>query len=318
MPRIRPHSFVFGTFAALSVATSGFAQDAAQSAADLARPRDPNWVEPGAPAYPDCSAAPTAEATTAAKGAFEAGNAAFNEADYARALLYWEDAFRRDCTASAMLKNLGHAYALDGQYKHAVLSLETYLERGATPSERPGLEERLAELRGLVTREERRLKAVAREKQQKNHPREHSAAETHSQRLPKESQNSSATENASEASFRSPIPLVVAGVGAIALGLGVVKWVGAKQDETNAAEACPSREDCNPSAAKAGNDAVNREITWSIVGGAGAAVLIGGVVWYLVQSPEPSQTARADQTRFFGLQPQLGVGYAGLRWTSAF
>ena len=50
--------------------------------------------------YPDCGREPTEAEVAAAKGAFQAGNASFNEADYARAIDYWEDAYRRDCTAN--------------------------------------------------------------------------------------------------------------------------------------------------------------------------------------------------------------------------
>ncbi len=48
--------------------------------------------------YPECIKAPTESETAAAKGAYQAGNASFDEADYPRAITYWEDAYRRDCT----------------------------------------------------------------------------------------------------------------------------------------------------------------------------------------------------------------------------
>src|SRR5688572_29021694 len=60
---------------------------------------------PGA-RYPACASEPDAQSIQAARGAFEAGKAAFEEGDYDRAIMYWEDAYRRDCTAHAMLKNL--------------------------------------------------------------------------------------------------------------------------------------------------------------------------------------------------------------------
>src|SRR5690349_10792349 len=44
--------------------------------------------------YADCAREPSEADLTAAKAAFQAGNVSFNEADYPRALLYWEDAFR--------------------------------------------------------------------------------------------------------------------------------------------------------------------------------------------------------------------------------
>src|SRR3972149_3238348 len=73
-----------------------------------------------APTYPECKNQPTDSDVSAAKGAFQAGQASFNEADYTRAITYWEDAYRRDCTAHALLLNLARAYELNGQKHHAV------------------------------------------------------------------------------------------------------------------------------------------------------------------------------------------------------
>src|SRR5687768_5293342 len=91
----------------------------------------PAWAAPGQGgfSYPPCDRAPTENETTAAKHAFQAGNASFDEADYTRAITYWEDAYRRDCTAHLLLLNLARAYELDGQKERAIVSLQTYLER---------------------------------------------------------------------------------------------------------------------------------------------------------------------------------------------
>ncbi|HEX3595043.1 MAG TPA: hypothetical protein VHU80_08080, partial [Polyangiaceae bacterium] len=70
--------------------------------------------------YPACDRTPTQGDVSAAKGAFDAGNGSFNEADYDRAITYWEDAYRRDCTAHPLLLNLARAYELNGQKQHAV------------------------------------------------------------------------------------------------------------------------------------------------------------------------------------------------------
>ena len=79
--------------------------------------------------YPECTHEASEADLTAAKAAFQAGNVSFNEADYPRAILYWEDAFRRDCTAHPLLLNLARAYELNAQKRKAVVALETYLKR---------------------------------------------------------------------------------------------------------------------------------------------------------------------------------------------
>jgi hypothetical protein len=103
--------------------------------------------------YPACDREPTSADVSGAKGAYEAGQASFNEADYGRALLYWEDAFRRDCTAAKLLLNLARAYELSGKKEHAVLALETYLERRSDASGRASIEKRIENLRAQVAAE---------------------------------------------------------------------------------------------------------------------------------------------------------------------
>ncbi len=100
-----------------------------------------------APSYPACTTAADEAALQAARGAFEAGKAAFNEADYGRAIVYWEDAFRRDCSASLLLKNLGRAYEANGQFAHAVVALTTFLEREPNAEDRAELEAQIAGLK---------------------------------------------------------------------------------------------------------------------------------------------------------------------------
>src|SRR5690349_1430760 len=87
-------------------------------------------------AYVECTHEASDTDLTAAKAAFQAGNVSFNEADYPRAILYWEDAFRRDCTAHPLLLNLARAYELNGRRRDAVVSLATFLEREPNSTER--------------------------------------------------------------------------------------------------------------------------------------------------------------------------------------
>jgi len=113
----------------------------------------PARAQGGPRPYPACDRQPTSAEVSGAKGAYEAGQASFNEADYARAILYWEDAFRRDCTAAKLLLNLARAYELSNKKDHAVLALETYLERRPDASDRPSIEKRIENLRAQVAAE---------------------------------------------------------------------------------------------------------------------------------------------------------------------
>src|SRR5690606_19081636 len=103
--------------------------------------------------YPECSAEPTEGDIAAAKGAFQAGQASFNEADYERAITYWEDAYRRDCTAHALLLNLARAYELKGDKAQAVEALQTFLARKPESPQKDQIERRIVVLNQQIATE---------------------------------------------------------------------------------------------------------------------------------------------------------------------
>src|ERR1700761_8957689 len=103
--------------------------------------------------YPECMKTPTDAETAAAKGAYQAGNASFDEADYPRAITYWEDAYRRDCTANLLLKNLARAYELYGQKRQAVVALETFLVREPTSGDKDQIQRRIEVLKKQIADE---------------------------------------------------------------------------------------------------------------------------------------------------------------------
>ena len=96
--------------------------------------------------YPSCNKEPTDTDTLAAKSAYKVGQISFQEADYERAILYWEDAFTRDCTAHALLLNLARAYELNGQLERAVRALEAYILREPEAANKPAIEKRITKL----------------------------------------------------------------------------------------------------------------------------------------------------------------------------
>ncbi len=100
--------------------------------------------------YPTCEGQPSESQVTGAKGAYKAGHVSFDEGDYERAILYWEDAFRRDCTANKLLLNLARAYELAAKKRHALLALETFLERDPSSEERSVIERRITTLRAQI------------------------------------------------------------------------------------------------------------------------------------------------------------------------
>jgi tetratricopeptide (TPR) repeat protein len=264
--------------------------------------------EPVAP-YPACAKTPTEGDIAAAKGAFQAGNASFNEADYSRAINYWEDAYRRDCTAHINLLNLARAYELDGQKLHAANALETFLQRKPGTPDEDQIQRRIAKLR----EEGAAQTPVAASVAQTEEPPEAPAP-------PVATQAEAPTEGKPAPSkSKSIIPLIVAGVGgAVAIG-GTVAYIGAKSDLSAAQELCPNPKQCeSQTVIDEGNDARSRAITSGWIAAAGGAVLAGGLVWYFVQKPS-SESARVEQRGLTArVAPAFGAGYGGVQLSGRF
>jgi hypothetical protein len=91
--------------------------------------------EPGWPPPEGAACKPSKQATDEAKTLFGLGNTAFQTSNYTDAIKYWKDAYKRDCSAHLLLKNLGKAYEADAQYAAAVEVYKLYRARGAPKGE---------------------------------------------------------------------------------------------------------------------------------------------------------------------------------------
>lgn len=254
------------------------------------------------PAYPPCTTTADEAALQAARGAFEAGKAAFNEADYGRAIIYWEDAFRRDCSASLLLKNLARAYEANAQYAHAVVALTTFLEREPNTADRAELETQ------VVTLKARTQPAAPIAAPQKTEP---APTQTPPAAAPKASSPANVEHDdylppdESTDSTNAPDsvgPIVLASVGAAVAVTGGVLWWLAHNDETKAEQECPSRMGCPVGVEQRGNDAIDRQLRWGLLAGGGLVLLSGGVAWYLLQPSESTALVPAIGPHFAGLE----------------
>lgn len=272
------------------VPSSGRAQEPAP-APEAAAPAPAHQTSP----YPDCSKQPSDAEVEGAKGAFRAGTASFAEADYPRAILYWEDAFRRDCTAYKLLLNLARAYESNDQKAQAVVALETYLARAPAAEDRDLILKRIE----VLNRQIENARAAASASPAVAPPPSRAPAAP-----------AQATPDEAEEGGRSIAPLVVAGIGgAIALGGGVVYFTAAS-DVSDFEDECQKRK-CPDSATR--NDA-NAARTRLNIGGAtavGGVVVAGvGLVWYFL-SPSGDEDEGA-------VLPTLAPGYAGVTYSQRF
>ena len=257
--------------------------------------------------YPECTKAPSDAETAAAKGAYQAGNASFDEADYPRAITYWEDAYRRDCTANLLLKNLARAYELYGQKRQAVVALETYLVREPTTGDKDQIQRRIEVLK----------KQIAAEKAA---PPPTGATPPVAPVVPVAPPPPEPAPTA-HTGKRSIAPLIVAGAGGVVLIVGAVVYAGGAKDVNHYESLCMNH-NCTGtptmsavSEQNAANAARNKKIAGGVVTGVGAAVLAGGLIWYFVQPRAAETTGTLLKPN---VTPAVTPGFAGLALSGAF
>jgi tetratricopeptide (TPR) repeat protein len=258
--------------------------------------------------YPDCGREPTDAEVQAAKGAFQAGNASFNEADYARAIDYWEDAYRRDCTANPLLLNLARAYELAGRKRQAVVSLETFIAREPNSGEKDQINRRIEVLKKKIAEEDAAAAAAP--------PPTNGAVPPAAGGPPVEPM----AEPAPAAARRSPGPWIMIGLGGAATIVGTIGYISNKSkidDLANQCEDPAKHKGCPPQVETDGNEARKQMTTAAVLGGVGLAVVGGGFVWWYLDG---KRVARENGTasRRPRLTPMVGPELAGLSLSGAF
>jgi hypothetical protein len=270
------------------------------------------WCKAEEPAkvFPECTRVPTENDTSAAKGAFEAGQVSFQEADYARAILYWEDAFRRDCTALPLLLNLARAYELSGDKRNAVVALRTFLARRPNASDKDQIARRIEVLEAQLERE----KAAAAP------PAATASANTGGEAQPAPAEPAaqptaaepSPAEPVEESSGIQPLwPLFVAG-GGLAVGVvGAVLWADGQSAVNKCTETGNSTFECPDEPTRQDAESgQSRKTAGQILTGVGAGLLIGGgLTWLLLRDSEQESAIVA---------PSVAPGFAGIELAGRF
>lgn len=255
---------------------------------------------------PPCEKTPTEGDVAGAKGAFQAGQASFEEGDYNRAISYWDDAYRRDCTAHALLLNLARAYELNNQKRHAVVALETYLARQPSSPQRDQIARRIEGLNEKIAQEANSPTAA---------PGPGAGPATQKPDQPP------ATPEPDSGGKRPLTPLIVAGAGGVIAIVGGVLYLGAAGDVSDIEDKCGGRSNCPPKLVKEGNDARSRQTTWGVVTVGGLAIAGGGLVWYFLSKPKggEAKAALAPERRLLPrIDPVVGRGFAGLAMSGTF
>jgi tetratricopeptide (TPR) repeat protein len=256
---------------------------------------------PAVAGYPECSKSPSAQDVTAAKGAFQAGQVYFKEANYTQALVYWEDAYRRDCTAHKLLLNIATAYQLDGQLQKALNALQAYLSRVPNAPDKDQVERRRQTLQSKLDQQ------VAA--------------------APPPTVETTPTEpHPTEDKFlggRSVGALATAIAGGVVTAGGVA-WVIVENGNVSDYEAIcrpdPARPDNRTCPTQADADAADtaqaRRTIAIVVSSVGAATLAGGLVWFFMSGDPPNEDSAALpadlSARIDSVAPVVSDDFVGL------
>ena len=278
--------------------------------------------------YPECTEKPTANAVNGAKGAFSAGQVSFNEGDYNRAIVYWRDAYRRDCTAHALLLNLGRAYELNSQKRHAVNALETYLARKPDAPNRDQIARRIEILNEKIAKEPKTTGTPPPNSGTTSPPSGQNSGNSNWQG----NSNGNETAPGGDEGSRPILPLVVAGAGAVVAIVGGVVFLSANSEVQDWRDTeAKLQEDCigagkppdkcvdvlSDEQAADANAARNRQTIGGVMAGVGGAALVGGLVWYFL-SPKETSAGQAPRRPHTALRPAIGLGFTGLSLSGSF
>lgn len=269
-------------------------------------------------AFPPCTTTATEADRKAAQGAFAAGQGSFNEADYPTAIVYWRDAYRRDCSAHALLLNLARAYELKGDRPEAVNALETYLQRKPDAADADQIRRRIENLKTQIAAAE---KSAAAAPAALPPPSAAVAAPPPAQQpasQPSAPPSMMPSDSVESKGSRSPAPLFVAAGGGVLAIAGAVVLAGGISKVNEAAEKCPDRANCSDSTVvDDGNAGRSQQVIGGIVLGAGGAAIAGGLLWYLLSSPSGDSAQRTALGRTRAV-PAFAPGYAGLSFGTTF
>lgn len=261
------------------------------------------WAQ-GSGKYPACERTPSDGEVSAAKGAFQAGQASFDEADYGRAITYWEDAYRRDCTAHAMLLNLARAYELNGQKQEALSALETFRERRPGSGQDSQIKRRIDKLQEQIQQEQ-----SAQPTEGGGETATTTTATPEQGTVPPPGEPPPPTADSADTGKRPLLPLIVAGTGGLIAIVGGILYLDASSDVSSFRDDCPNDRCPTTTQTEDANAARSRATVTSIVTLAGLGIGVGGLVWYFLSEPEPSPAAVRPKPL---ITPALGPDYAGL------
>ncbi len=259
------------------------------------------------PTYPTCPPGKVVskEDSDAAHDRYKAGKLEYDELNYSKAIERFLSAYQFDCTKHELLVIISRAFELWGNKAEALRALEVYLER-ATPSAAEA-----ATIRARITNMRKQLaeQPPPATKQETPPP---PPSTTPPPPPPPPDNTTPAAENREHTVY----PWLVAGAGALAIGVGAVVFiVGAQTLPANCdidTTTCkskvpgpgedPTLEDDKKKAGTAKGLQTGGIVT--MIGG--GALIAGGLLWHFLEPTGPKESAKSK------VRPLVGPGFAGV------
>lgn len=287
-------------------------------------------------AFPPCTKQPSKGEMDAAHYAYLAGRHSFDEGDYATAITYFKDAYRRDCTKHELLPIIARAFELSQDRASAIMALETYLKR--VPAGDPNVEPIKKRLANLKAQPEKPavVTAVATPvpvsdttaSSTSTTPPTGSPPPPSAGPTPAPTSSSSNVEPPPSTPERSKSigPWIVMAGGAAAAVVGTVVLLGGSSKRNDATNLCPDQDangtrkcPANVDSAQVSSDydaGTSQMTVGGIVIGVGAAAIVSGIVWRVLDKGTPvANTAKAAP---WSISPWTAPGAAGASWSGRF
>jgi len=264
--------------------------------------------------FPPCTTVATEADRKAAQGAFAAGQGSFNEADYSTAITYWRDAYRRDCSAHALLLNLARAYELKGDRPEAVNALETYLQRKPDAPDADQIRRRIENLKSQMVPATAPPAAPAAPASAA--PPSSAQPPTPPPPAPAASPAAVPQPSSDATPSRSVAPLILAGGGGVLAVVGAVVLAGGIKKVNDVEKECPTHSCTNGTLAEEGNAGRSQQVLGGALLGVGVAAAGGGLLWYLLSSPSGDTNSASSQHAT--ARPMIGPGFAGISLAGSF
>jgi hypothetical protein len=252
--------------------------------------------EPRTTSEDRCTHSSTAKDPEAARVAFRAGQTAFSEGGYARAVELWNQAYGDDCSAHALLLNLAMAEELLGRPDDAIHALILFNRRSPHS---PYVEANVKRIHHLQLAVAEKTRERARRDRTLWGPAD---------RPP----------TANDGTTLS-IPLVVGVTGAAVAVVGTALFIEGRTSAAAAEERCgASRQACTAiDGVVDGERARGRAQIGGWMAGAGLVTAASGVVWHLVTRPQ-RPLDQPTATSHISLNADLPAQAAGIEWAGQF